>query len=153
MFKKDQDQTTLTVSTEAYRRWLRAQRPDFQFFFACSEMEQEHLAQIGDQHTEEMVVAMGYAINDPEGSDAAVSAGAGQSRGEEVLTMRLMDSLAQSIIQRRQQQPQAQPAAKPPLSMAGAVRSPTVQRRPIDQSAPRPVMREFLGAKKKETGT
>lgn len=151
--KKEVKEIVATVSNDSYRRWLRAHRPDFNFFFSRSELEQEQLAIIGDEYTEEMVVSLGYALNDPEGADAAISATAGKSAGEEALTMRLMDSVAQTIVANRERARAAEQAQAPQRTMAGVVNSPLVQKRPIDPSKPRPTMKEFLGAKKRQGDT
>ena len=51
------------LTNEAYARWLRAQRPPFELFLRLSALEQEAIANIGDNHVAEEAMALAYAIN------------------------------------------------------------------------------------------
>ena len=100
------------LTNAAYQRWLRAQRPPFQWFLERTEIEQEHLAQMGDEHAQDFALAVGYAVRDPEVAEAGVAAAQGDMAGEEALARRLAATFAQRIQQQR-------PAAPPPTTMSG----------------------------------
>lgn len=50
------------MSADAYRRWLRAHRPPFDWFAALSELEQDALAGLGDDYIEHQIVVQSEAI-------------------------------------------------------------------------------------------
>ena len=100
--------TIPTVTNDAYRRWLRAQRPSWAWFFGLTELEQEQLALLGDEHTQDLVISLGYAIQDPALADASLGAQQGEARGEEELAKRMVQSLAARILT-RQEAPQEAP--------------------------------------------
>jgi len=51
-----------TVTSAAYVRWLRAMRPPWLWFLRLSEMEQEHIASLGDAYAQECIeVGQGVA--------------------------------------------------------------------------------------------
>jgi|DEB0MinimDraft_4_1074332.scaffolds.fasta_scaffold41297_3 hypothetical protein len=111
--------TIPTVTNDAYRRWLRAQRPAWAWFFGLTELEQEQLALLGDEHTQDLIVSLGYAIQDPALADASIGAQQGEARGEEALAKRLVDGLAARILA-RQDAPQApKPRSMPSATLAG----------------------------------
>ena len=111
--------TIPTVTNDAYRRWLRAQRPSWAWFFGLTELEQEQLALLGDEHTQDLVISLGYAIQDPALADASLGAQQGEARGEEELAKRMVQSLAARILT-RQEAPQAPPTpSMPSASLAG----------------------------------
>jgi len=62
------------VTNASYARWLRAGRPPFEFFLGLSDLEQECLAGIGDEFVQDICVAIGYGVADPQAADAAISA-------------------------------------------------------------------------------
>ena len=92
---------TATVTNDAYKRWLRAQRPAWAWFFALTELEQGQLAIMGDEHVQDVIISQGYANQDPALADASLGAAQGEARGEEVLAQRMVDGLAASILARR----------------------------------------------------
>ncbi len=47
--------TEVALSTDAYRNWLRAQRPPFEWFAQLGPAEQKALADIGDEAVAEQV--------------------------------------------------------------------------------------------------
>jgi len=93
--------TPPTVTNESYRRWLRAHRPSWAWFFGLTELEQEQLALIGDEHLQDLIISAGYAIQDPALADASIGAQNGEARGEEVLAKRMVDGLAAQIMARQ----------------------------------------------------
>ena len=68
----------VAITNEGYARWLRAQRPPWEFFFTLSELEQEQLASLGEQHIEEIGFAMSLMLTHSE----AYQAGRGLSHGD-----------------------------------------------------------------------
>ena len=105
------------LTNEAYERWLRAQRPPFEWFLRLSEVEQEQLAMLGDAHAQDFAVASGYAMQDPEAADAGISAMQGDSDAEETLARKLAQGFASKLMQ-MQPAPQTRPD-RPQPSMAG----------------------------------
>ena len=81
------------LTNEAHARWLRAGRPPYTLFLGLSEIEQEALAQIGDDHDTDRAIALGYAIADPQAADDGVSAVQGDAGAEESLARRLAEGL------------------------------------------------------------
>jgi len=106
------------LTNEAYERWLRAQRPPFDWFLALSEVEQEQLAMMGDANVQDVVVAMGYAIRDPEAADAGMSAAEGDTDAEATLATRLAQGFASKLLQMQRAERAAQTPQEPPLPSA-----------------------------------
>ena len=79
---------TADISEDEYRRWLRAQRPKWDWFFRRSEMEQEGMARLGDDYTQDFCVGIGYAVKDPEIADAGRDA-ATNPESESILAQRI----------------------------------------------------------------
>lgn len=52
----------VALTNEAYARWLRACRPPLPWFLSATELEQEQMALIGDQHVETLGAAVGIAL-------------------------------------------------------------------------------------------
>lgn len=104
-------QTVPTVTNEIYSRWLRAGRPPFPWFCGLVEDEQEQLALLGDDYAQDLVIAVGYAVRDPELADAGISAAAGDPVGEETLARRAMELVVTRILAGRQAAPQTGPGA------------------------------------------
>ncbi|MHC4180084.1 MAG: hypothetical protein ACYSWU_21480 [Planctomycetota bacterium] len=69
----------------AYGRWLRANKPPFEWFLARDEDEQETLATIGDEFTQEIAIAYGYAAKDPVIAEAGIEAMGGDGGAEDTL--------------------------------------------------------------------
>jgi len=81
---------TAELTENSYVRWLRARQPQpLGFFLGLTEDEQEVLADLGDQYTEDCNVALGYSIQDPE----AVAAGSESDGAEERLARRMAGEL------------------------------------------------------------
>jgi hypothetical protein len=97
-----------TVTNEVYLRWLRAQRPPWLWFLSLSEMEQEHVAGLGDIYVQE-AIAMGHDLAE------APEAGA---QTEETIARQIASVAAKAMASRAQAPPQAPPAAEP-VSMGG----------------------------------
>lgn len=99
------------VTNETFSRWLRAGRPPFSWFCGLAEEEQEQLALLGDDYAQDLVIAVGYAVRDPELADAGISATAGDPVGEETLARRAMELVVTRILAGRQTVPQTGPGA------------------------------------------
>lgn len=56
----------LDITATAYARWLRAGRPPFDDFLRMSDVDQEGLATLGDNHHEDLCVALATALTNPE---------------------------------------------------------------------------------------
>lgn len=105
------------LTTDAYVRWLRAQRPPMALFLTLSELEQEALAEMGDGHTQELVEALALALANPQALAAGVDvrdAAAGDSGVEESLAKSLAKGLAAKLS--GAQKPASGPIA-PPVDM------------------------------------
>ena len=60
---------TVELTTAMYERWLRAQRPPFEWFAGLTEVEQEHLARTGDEY----VMGVAESVTpEPKGEDQAL---------------------------------------------------------------------------------
>lgn len=111
--------TAPTVTNDAYRRWLRAARPSWAWFFGLTELEQEQLALLGDEHTQDLIISLAYAIQDPALADASIGVSQGEARGEEELAKRMVEGLAARILS-RQEAPQApRKSSMPTATLAG----------------------------------
>lgn len=104
---------TADISEDAYRRWLRAQRPQWNWFFRRSEMEQEGMARLGDDYIQDCCVGIGYAVKDPEIADAGRDA-ATNPESEAILAQRI----AAEMIQRKMAGDQPVAIAEP-VTMGG----------------------------------
>jgi hypothetical protein len=100
------------LTNAGYERWLRAQRPPFDWFLRLSELEQEQLAMLGDAHVQDIAVAIGYTVRDPEAADAGMSAMQGDADGEATLAARLAQGLANKLINERSPEEPRQPAQR-----------------------------------------
>jgi hypothetical protein len=103
------------VTNAAYARWLRAQRPSWVWFFRLTEVEQEQLAMLGDEHAERTAVGVGYAVADPVLAEAGVQAARGDLEGEVTLAKRLAADVAGRILRQRQAPAAASAVADPQL--------------------------------------
>ncbi len=113
-FRKRQRPDIPDITTEAYARWLRAQRPPWLFFFERSELEQEHLAQLGDLHWQDIAIAIGYATQDPKAAESLLEGNtvdAEVSRAKQFAQniSRMLDRAGEST----------PPPPPPPVSMGG----------------------------------
>lgn len=119
-----------SLTNEAYQRWLRAQRPPLEMFLGLSEIEQEQLAMLGDEHVQDLAIALGYAVRDPEAADAGMSAMSGDVEAEATLATRLAQGFASKLMQmQRAEQTATQPVrrSKPTMSGFGDRRTSTEQ--------------------------
>jgi hypothetical protein len=108
------------LTNEGYERWLRAQRPPFDWFLALSEVEQEQMALMGDAHMQDLAIALGYAIRDPEAADAGMSAMQGDASAEATLATKIAQGFASKLadMQRTEQAAEARTSRSAP-SMSG----------------------------------
>lgn len=88
------------LTSDGYRRWLRAQRPPLPWFLDLSELEQETLAQLGDEQLQDFAIAIGYAVRDPDAADQGVAAAAGDADAEASLAVRLASKILGSMPQK-----------------------------------------------------
>lgn len=77
-----------------YTRWLRACRPPLPWFLALSEAEQETLAGLAEAWQQDILIAAGWAIRDPEAAALGVRAQAGDAAAEDELLRRAMAAQA-----------------------------------------------------------
>lgn len=71
----------ITLTNDAYVRWLRAQRPPFEWFLELGELEQEQLAQHGDDQWAAVAEAIAAELGggqqpgpaEPQEDDAAIA--------------------------------------------------------------------------------
>ena len=104
------------LTTEAYGWWLRAQRPPLIWFLGQSKADQENMAEMGQEYTEDICVALGYAIANPRAAEAGLD-GDTNPEAEEQLVRQLVTGFAEAI-QGREVAPQSMPEPEP-LSMGG----------------------------------
>lgn len=102
------------VTNAAYGRWLRAQRPPWLWFLGLSELEQEQVALLGDLHSRDLALAIGYAVRDPQLAEAGSAAAGGDVSGEETLARQVAGNLVRRILARDSGR-----AAAPKATMAG----------------------------------
>jgi hypothetical protein len=111
------------LTNEAHARWLRAGRPPYTLFLGLSEIEQEALAQIGDDYDTDRAIALAYAIADPRAADDGVSAVQGDAGAEESLARRLAEGLIGKLYASKgpsaPQTPPDAPKSMPRESLAG----------------------------------
>ena len=110
----------IEVTTETHARWLRAGRPPYEMFHRMTQVEQEALAQIGDEFDADRHVALAYAIADPPAADASIDAPENPA-SEETLVRRLAAGMVQKIQAGREaaeDEPQ-EPIEMPRESLAG----------------------------------
>jgi hypothetical protein len=88
---KNRKHESVHLDELAYSRWLRAQRPDFLWFLALQDEEQEVLASIGDQYVADDKMALSYALKDPQVAELGARLVAGDTEAE----MTLLQKVAQ----------------------------------------------------------
>lgn len=110
------------VSNDSYRRWLRAQRPPWLWFLGLSELEQEQLAILGDEHLGDVATAIGVALHGPGAPDEAATAagnGEGALQAEESLLRQVAAAMVSKITAQRAAAPRPAPVAEQPSTMSG----------------------------------
>lgn len=120
------ERPVVDLTEEAFDRWLRAWRPDLQWFLGLDVDVQETLADRGDRYTEDLLVAAGFAVTDPEGTKLGFDAAEGDEEAEAALVARrALDAVTRLTVGRAGTPGQSpskgprSPAAPAPLSMAG----------------------------------
>ena len=108
----------VSLNSPAYCRGLRAHSPQpLSYFLALSDVEQETLAGLGDEHDEDGYIALAYAIRDPEAAAfGATNEGEdGDDLGiEENLVQRIASDLAARAVQNAQIAPGSTQAENAP---------------------------------------
>lgn len=112
MFRRKPKQVELT--RESYAWWLRAQRPDLRWFLGLSAVEQESLAQLGDEYVQDWILALSYSVQNPEAAEAGLDA-ANDVESEE----QLVATLARNFAARLGTPNIPAPAPPAPQSMGG----------------------------------
>jgi hypothetical protein len=109
----------IELTEESFDRWLRAQRPPFEWFLGQPEDVQEALAARGDRYVEDCNVALGYAALDPTRARLGLALEDGDDDAEAELAVLNARTLAEAMgAQTAQNSPQArQPSA--PSSFVG----------------------------------
>jgi hypothetical protein len=64
-----------------------------ELFLRLSEAGQETLAALGDEHSQDLAIAIGYAVADPQLADAGISAAGGDVDAEMDLAKRVAQDL------------------------------------------------------------
>tara|TARA_R110000782_G_scaffold253743_1_gene341939 strand:- start:21760 stop:22209 length:450 start_codon:yes stop_codon:yes gene_type:complete len=110
------------LTNDVYQWWLEAQRPPFEWFLRLSKIEQETLANIGVAHSQDLALAVGHAVQDPDGSADSRDARAGDPAAEESLIRRIAGTFVEKIQASRAPQQAPEPAQEwpPRESLAGA---------------------------------
>lgn len=93
---------TIEVTERAFRLWLEAHRPPWAWFMALSPLEQERLAQIGTEHTQDVAVGFGYAVQNPGAIDAATHPESAESETD--LLTQVAAAVAAKLSAKAQQQ-------------------------------------------------
>lgn len=142
MFKRRKP-PTVTLSNDAYARWLRAQRPPLQWFLGLDAETQEQLAILGDARMEDLCIAIGYAVQDPRLAEAGLDA-EGNPDSEEELVKRIALGAVDRILGNPSQVAAKEPVTPPPepLTMGGITRR-KEERRESEQATARSRMRLF----------
>ena len=95
-------------------RWLRAQRPPFQWFFEQPELVQETLAKLGDDHALDLIQGFASAAAHPQALVDGLEATHNPEAEDRILRRGILDLIG-TVMQR--QAPTAPP--KPPATMGG----------------------------------
>ena len=97
----------IEATEEAYRLWLEAGRPDFLWFLSQPPMVQERLAEIGCEYTQNVCVAVGLAVKNPDAAQAGLEL---ENSNNEVDVLRAMvESAAIKALEHRAPAPPAAP--------------------------------------------
>lgn len=104
------------LTTDAYRRWLRAQRPPLTEFLRLSDVEQEALAMLGDEYMQDVALALGAVVANPQAARDGVHAARGDATAEESLVRQIAAGFAKAIAAKT---PPAQKWTPPEESFAG----------------------------------
>lgn len=107
------------LTSEAYRRWLRAQRPPLLDFLRLSDVEQEALAMLGDEYVQDVAVAFGHAAANPQAAGDGIGAARGDAIAEESLVRQMAAGFAKAITAKASAKPPAQPWTPPRETFAG----------------------------------
>ena len=129
------------LTNDAYGRWLRAGRPQpIAWFLGVHPEEQEQLAIMGDEYQQDVCVAIGYAVADPQLADAGLDA-AENPDSEEVLIRRMAADVASKLLDKNHGH--TKPEA-PVMSMSGVS-----QRRKAAEAAAAAETKDAKAAKSK----
>lgn len=142
MFGRKRREVELT--NEAYARWLRAQRPPFEWFLGRSEVEQEALAMQGDEYTRGLALDIGYAVVNPEVAEAGVDAPQ-NPQSEETLLKQVMAGAVEHVLSKSRNGASGAREPDSSLTLAGVAerreKAKKARQEEIDAS------RSFLGRK------
>jgi len=101
---------SIDMTSDAFSRWLRAMRPPFDWFHRQSELVQEQLAKIGDDHFDalgiDLAQGIALALQDPEIVAATAKSDAGDSAGDEAIAKRMAANLLGKFLGHSQTPPE-----------------------------------------------
>ena len=108
----------VSLTSDAYRRWLRAHSPQpLSFFLGLTEIEQETLAGLGEEYDEDSFIAQAWAHRDPE----AAAFGATDEDDDEVgldleasMAQRMTANILAQTVQAAHEAPGSTPLRDPP---------------------------------------
>lgn len=113
---------SVSLTSDAYRRWLRAHSPQpLAFFLGLDEVEQETLAGLGEEYDEDSYIAQSYAMRDPDAAAFGATAEGLDGDGDELeesLVHRMSQTIATRMAQVAQEGPGSTPVRTAP-SMGG----------------------------------
>lgn len=109
------------VTNEAYARWLRARQPPWLWFLGLPEDAQEQVALMGDEYSQDIAVAIGTAVADPELASASVSAARGDQDAEATLATRVAEGLVAKILAARGSETPSTPPFQMPTETLGGL--------------------------------
>lgn len=116
-FRRSKPENEVTLTSDAYRRWLRAHRPPLTWFLKQTVVEQETMALLGDECSKDIALAVGFAVADPAAAQAGIGAEQGDLASEEVLAQRIASGLIGKLMQR--QKPAQPEVVQAPLTTFG----------------------------------
>lgn len=95
-FRRPQPRVRLD-GTPAYSRWLRAQRPPWEWFMSLDADEQKHVADLGDEH---ILYTADLVSGEPESTTAPIAQRMEQMP-DEGIDRSTVEEMARRIIERR----------------------------------------------------
>lgn len=137
MFRRKPKPIVVDLTNEAYSRWLRAGAPQpIAWFLNLHPEQQAQCAILGDEHYQDLAIAVGYAIADPALAEASIEAEGDPAVIEEFMLRRLAAERSSTV---------SSPAPVPSMSMGGTKRR--SEDREHDDRVTQDTGRTFLGMK------
>lgn len=85
------------ITSGGFARWLRAGRPPFEWFAELPEAFQDHLAELGDQHSLELALTVAAAVRNPQAFEEGLAAERGDPDADVSVAMRAVQELAAMV--------------------------------------------------------